>query len=137
MEGLIFFAIYIYFWFHLIGRSDIAKVPREWLKKTLGPTLSYPLDCAFCASFWVTLATWILATPTFLNPFVALTFVPVFNMVLDLIVQRLKDDSEDSLEIEQESTSDIQNSLDMLLRIESENAALYRATRAVESGWKS
>lgn len=96
MEGLIYFAIAVYFLFHLVSKSDLLARPREWLVKTLGPTLSYPLSCVFCWSWWLTLITAVFANPGFPLPIVTVTFVPVFNLVLDSLITKLKADVEKS-----------------------------------------
>jgi len=120
--GLIYLAVAIYFAFHVASRSDIAALPRKWVKEMLGPTLSYPLDCVFCMSFWTCVAIWLLLTPTFPLPLVAITFIPTFNMVLDLLIEKLRKDAEKS--------SVTINVTDRL------SPTVYTETNA-SSGWKS
>lgn len=94
MEAMILYAVFVYFWFHLVGRSDILAKPRAWFIGTVGPKISYPLECAFCWTWWLGLILSILPI-SFGVPVMAILFVaPVINLVLDLAIRKLRMDAE-------------------------------------------
>lgn len=98
METVICYALTVYFWFHFLSRSDLCENFRNRLIKILGPTLSYPLFCAFCFSFHT---AWILLFLTNFIPFwftispMSMLFVaPVINLFIDLAIRKLRMDAE-------------------------------------------
>lgn len=92
METLIFPALFIYFIFHVLTRSDLCAPARALAKPFAPQWLIYVFGCALCFSFWsgVAYTIWTVVTTGLLIFFPILLFaVPVFNMVLDLVVKAL------------------------------------------------
>lgn len=91
LDNFIIYCLSIYFFFHLFGRSDIAAPLRCGLSKILPSWLLYIGRCSFCFSFWVGLIASIFVSwyaGLLVIPYFILA-APVFNLVLDLIVQSL------------------------------------------------
>lgn len=91
-DALLTWALTVYCAFHVLGRSDILRRPREWAQQHLPRKLTYPLTCAFCFAFWCGLALTAVAslyTGTLILSASILFAAPVFNMVLDLAVRAL------------------------------------------------
>lgn len=94
MEAIIAYSLFVYFWYHLLGKSDILARPRARVIALVGPHLSYPLSCGFCFTFWSGLA--LLVSPVYVPVgALAMLFVaPVLNLVLDLVVRKMRQDAE-------------------------------------------
>ncbi len=92
METLIFPALFIYFLYHVLTRSDLCAPARAWGRLFAPQWLVYIWHCPLCFSFWTSVGytLWTMVTTGFLIFFPILLFaVPVFNMVLDLVVKAL------------------------------------------------
>lgn len=92
METLIFPALFVYFLYHVLTRSDLCAPARAWAKPFAPQWLVYIASCPLCFSFWagVGYTIWTVVTTGFLIFFpILLLAVPVFNMVLDLVVKAL------------------------------------------------
>lgn len=90
MIPLVLYCLAVYLLFHLACCADLFARPRAWAFKTFPSWLTYPLQCALCFTFWVTLGG-ILATH-YLGFYVegewtALFCAPVVNMLVDLYVR--------------------------------------------------
>lgn len=91
-DALLTWALTVYCAFHVLGRSDLLRRPREWAQRRLPRKLTYPLTCAFCFAFWCGLALTAAASLYMGTPILSATIlfaVPIFNMVLDLAVRAL------------------------------------------------
>lgn len=53
MTFLIVYTLTVYFIYHVVARSDLLARPRQWLVARLPGWLAYPLECAFCLSWWI------------------------------------------------------------------------------------
>jgi hypothetical protein len=75
-----------WFFFFLLNYAAITRRPASWLKRVLGPKLSYPLSCAACWPFWTTLLGCII----FFDVYLWWCFVvPVLHLFLDLVYHKL------------------------------------------------
>lgn len=92
MEFIIPFSFVIYFFYHIIHRSDLFKSPRAWMVMALHPKLVYISNCAFCMTFWIGLLIaclgWFL-TGHFITSAGLFLVAPVVNLILDLVVEGL------------------------------------------------
>ncbi len=87
LVAVILYSLAVYFAFHLASRADILAKPRAWVFRKLPSWLVYPLTCAFCFTFWLTLGSNLLGFIA--TDLIVLLAAPVVNMVLDLIVRAL------------------------------------------------
>lgn len=83
---MILWTLSLFFSFYLLNYADITRPFARWIKWQLGPKLSYPLSCAFCWPFWVTLLGY-LVYPDW--SFWTVLAVPVIHLFIDLAYQRL------------------------------------------------
>ncbi len=79
MSALIIYALWCWSVFFLVNHSELFAIQRAYVLARLPFVANYVLQCAFCATFWATLALWwfsslpgyfVLAAPplvTFLN----------------------------------------------------------------------
>lgn len=74
--------------FYLLNYADITQPLGMWLKNLFGPKLGYPLGCAFCWGFWVTLALWLGTNLVF---GVWIWIAPLTNLFVDLTYRKLSD----------------------------------------------
>lgn len=56
LSSIIIYALYIFFVFYIFNYAEILDLPRKWFMATLPTWMQYSFRCAFCFSFWVTLA---------------------------------------------------------------------------------
>lgn len=92
MGSIILYSFIVYFFYHIIHRSDLFKSPRAWMTMALHPKLVYIFNCAFCMTFWVGLFIAVIGwlfTGHFLISIGLFTVAPVINLILDLAVQGL------------------------------------------------
>lgn len=85
MDSSLIYALTLFFFFYLLNYADITARPAQWLKQMLGPTLGYPLGCAFCWGWWVTAAFWAIGWAPLYLVFIA----PVLHLFVDLVYTRL------------------------------------------------
>lgn len=89
---MIEYALAVYLLYHLASRADIFNVPRKWVIKMLPSWVTYPLNCALCFTFWIsvilTCFVWIYAGILTLSASILMA-APVLNMVLDMVVRAL------------------------------------------------
>lgn len=83
---MILFAVSLWFLYYLLNYADLTRPVSTWLKRQLGPKLGYPLSCAFCWPFWVTLTGYIVYPDW---TFWTVLVVPAIHLFIDLTYQRL------------------------------------------------
>lgn len=82
MTSILVYCLCVYFFFHLSCCAEILDKPRAWFLATYPKWLTYPTQCAFCGTFWVTLVAWLMGHV----PFVYLFVAPVINYLINLYV---------------------------------------------------
>ncbi len=87
LEALLIYSLACYMVYHVVGQSDLLAKPRAWVLRTLPGWLTYPLSCALCFTFWLTLAGNLSGFVQ--TDLIVLFAAPVVNMVLDLVVRWL------------------------------------------------
>lgn len=92
LESLFIYTVGVYFFYHLLSRSDLLEKPRTGLIKILPKWFTYPLSCCFCFTFWsgwfVFILQWVTTGLFVISPTMLLA-APVINFVLDLVVRAL------------------------------------------------
>ncbi len=106
-EDFIVYSLSVYWLFHLVSRSDIMEAPRNWAFRVFPYSLSYPLTCAYCMSFWIGL---FVGLPIMYDIIgfsalpVCLLAAPVFNLLLDLEISSLIKANQEGPEIKTYTT---------------------------------
>lgn len=85
--SFILYCLGVFFAYYLFNCSDIMESVRTWVldPKRTPEAVSYAMQCAFCATFWVTLA----ALGAAQVPLSWLFAAPVINLFLIKILNRL------------------------------------------------
>ncbi len=87
MEALLIYCLAIWSTFFFLNYAAISACPAAWLKKVLGPTVGYPLSCAYCYCGWISIGFWLMGV---LNiPF--LLAAPVIHLFIDLVYSKLSE----------------------------------------------
>ena len=99
IDNFILYSLSVYWFYHLVSRSDIMERPRNWAFRVFPDTVVYPLNCSYCMTFWIG----VLGGLPFMYNLVGLAAVPIclfaaptFNLVLDLGVKALIKVNEES-----------------------------------------
>ncbi len=79
------YCLSVFFFWYLFNCSDIASSCREWVLPRVHDNIAYALGCAFCSTFWLTIAAWIAAP----IPASWIFAAPVANLFLVKILDRL------------------------------------------------
>lgn len=87
METLVKYSLVLWFFFFLMNYAEITARPVEWLKQVLGPKVGYPLKCAMCFAFWITLSLWVIGVAPLWYVFAA----PVTHLFIDLAYSKLSE----------------------------------------------
>jgi uncharacterized membrane protein len=82
---LLLISTFLWFLFYLLNYAEITKVPATWVKEVLGK-LSYPLSCAACWPFWVTLFGLVIYLDFM---WWTCAVVPVIHLFIDLVYRKL------------------------------------------------
>jgi hypothetical protein len=82
---ILLYALFLWFFFFLLNYAPLTEVPAKWFKELLGPKIGYPLSCAACFAFWVTLALWTFNDfPIWMVPVAA-----VLHLFIDVVYTKL------------------------------------------------
>lgn len=84
-EAVAAYVLTLWFGFYLLNYAALTAKPAAWLKQTLGPRWGYPLGCAFCWAFWVTI---FLAVVGFVPVWLVFPGT-VLHLLLDTVYDRL------------------------------------------------
>lgn len=83
--SFLLYCLGVYFFYHLFNCSDIAEPARAKVLAVVNEKVVYALSCAYCATFWITLAAWCAA----LVPAAYVFAAPVVNLFLLKTLSRL------------------------------------------------
>ena len=85
LATLVMYSLCLWFGFFLLNYAAITERPAAWLKRVMGPKWGYPLGCALCFAFWMTLAAWVINWV----PFFFVLAAPVLHLFIDAAYDRL------------------------------------------------
>ncbi len=83
--SFLLYCLGVYFFYHLFNCSDIAAPVRAKILALVHDKVAYSLQCAYCATFWITAAAWCAA----LVPAAYIVAAPVVNLCLLKILNHL------------------------------------------------
>lgn len=83
--SIVIYVLMIWLSFFLLNYAEIAAKPAAWLKKLLGPKWGYPLSCALCYCWWISVPFWFFGWLTF----PMLCAAPVLHLFVDLSFHKL------------------------------------------------
>ncbi len=83
--SFLLYCLGVYFWFYLFNCSDIAAPARAKILASVHESISYALQCSYCATFWITVA----ACCATLVPISYVFAAPVVNLFLFKSFERL------------------------------------------------
>jgi hypothetical protein len=92
MDTIVFLTVYVLsaaFWFHVWARSDLTKVPREWVMRVAPGWLRYMVTCPLCLTFhagWVMTAGYWLITDILIFSPAILFAAPLAVLMVDLVL---------------------------------------------------
>lgn len=89
MEALFAYSLSLFLFFYLLNYADITAIYAKSLKEQLGPIWGYPLGCAMCWGFWMTLLACLMGVVPGWFVFTA----PVVHLFIDLGYSRLSCDN--------------------------------------------
>ncbi len=72
--SLVEYCLCVFFGYHMLNHSDILSGVRTWLYAHIHADVKYALSCAFCLTFWTTLAS------IYWHPWYYLLAAPVINL---------------------------------------------------------
>jgi hypothetical protein len=86
ISTLLIYSLTVFFLFYLVNHADLFDKVRLAVIPSLPHWLSYPIQCAFCACFWITLSLWYFNLADLWLVFTA----PPVTLLLNLIFLKLK-----------------------------------------------